>query len=187
MNRTTFPSLALLTVLCCGSAIPVRAQTTLPPPALHGPQSASSVTLQLGLEGVRVAMTEDQAEQLREKIPKGSVLVVCHEVQVMPVLKNGEPVLRIVCRRAVFGTHHGLEGRADLLQFDSDDAIRLVGAELIVDRYHDDHPPDKISAREITVELKDLRITLDGVCTLQPGAKKTPQTGHVPQERTSAR
>ncbi len=169
MNRTTFPTLALLTVLCCGSAIRGQAQTTLPPPPKKDPQSAGAVTLDLGPDGIRVAITEDQAEQLRGKITKGSVGVVCQDVQMTQAFKNGKPVLRIVCHRAVFCTHHGLEGRADVLQYDSDAAIRLIGAELIVDRYRDD-PPDRISAKEIIIDLNDLVARLSGVCIEVPKA-----------------
>jgi hypothetical protein len=161
-----------------------------------------------------MATTEDQAEQLRGEIPKGSVGVVCQSVQATQTFKNGRPVLRIVCHRVWFCTHHGLEGRADVLQYDSDAAIRLTGAELIVDRYRNNPPvrisakeiitdlndlvarlsgvcieglKARISAKEIVIDLNDLGARLSGVCTEEPKAKEAAQAGCEPRKRTTAR
>jgi len=182
MYGLTFRTLALLTVVCCGSSLRGQAQTPLPPPANDDPQSPGAVTLELGPQGVRVTTNEDQAEQLRDQISKGSVGVVSRELHLTPAVENGKPVIRIVCRRAVFCTHHGLEGRADVLQFDGDATLRLLDAELIVDRYRDD-PPDRISAKEIILDLDDLGMRLNGVCTQEPAAKEPSAQDAVPSGR----
>jgi len=202
MNRVTISSFTLLAVLCCGSSIRGQCSTAVSTKAagayastpLSDPQPPSSpapvrdterpdrLWLYLDSAGIRIATNSDQAEQLRKsRLPNVALVVACRELHVTGIQANGKSGVRVVCHQADFGIvrglkgpDHRLNGRAQVLQYDSDAGIRLCDAELTVDRYGD-KAPDRITAKEISVDLDDLGVTLRGVRTEEPQAKEPTQ------------
>ena len=210
MNRVTISTFTLLAVLCFGSSIrgqhvatistkaaEAHASTPLTnpqPPSLPAPvgdaERPDRLWLCLDSAGIRIATNSDEVEQLRKsRLANGAVVVACRELSVTGIEAGGKSAVEVVCHRADFGIvrglkgpDHRLNGRAEVLKYNSESGIRLCGAELTIDR-HGDGSPDRITANEISIDLNDLGVTLRGVRIAEPIATKGVESEeHVPAE-----